>query len=119
VSINTTASTEIIREGRDLGLSQASLISSRAQRGWDLHLSLKSQIQQTGKDTFVVPSARYAEVGYRVSYGGAVESCSCPDSECHPEVSCKHLSAVALFFAARRSRCSCKHSYRREVGNAY
>jgi hypothetical protein len=91
-----------------MDLSQ--MIFSRALRGWDLHLSLKSQIQQTGRDTFVVPSARYAEVSYRVSYGGANEDCSCPDSDLHPEVACKHLTAVALFFASRRSRCCCQKS---------
>ncbi len=78
----------------------------RAERGWDLYLAKRQLIKKVGEDTYTVPRC-YRE-RYHVRYGGKVEDCNCKDHEFHPDLSCKHLIAVALLYAKRRcvsSKC--------------
>jgi len=85
-------------------------IASRAERGWDLHLTKRQLIIQTDETTYSVPgsSAGSEARSYTVHYGdGDLEECTCTDFRVS-DLSCKHIVAVALIYARRRrarSRC--------------
>src|SRR5215203_5360324 len=86
----------------------AKMVAERAERGWDLYLARRQLITRTGEDTYSVPSSGGPK-RYTVTYGGSGEDCECTDFGVNEgRISCKHLVAVALLFAARRrihSRC--------------
>jgi len=112
VTINTTASKEIIGEAQSPGIPE--MIRARAERGRDLYLSSRQLILRTGLETYRVPSAkRSSRSSYQVRYGGEVEECTCPDAQRYPTIFCKHVCAVALLYAARRSSrpCLCYEGY--------
>jgi hypothetical protein len=76
-------------------------ITTRAERGWDLHLTKRQLITKTSEDTYTVPASNGGT--YTVHYGGEAEDCECVDFYVHHgEFACKYLTAVALLFAARR-----------------
>ena len=86
-------------------------ITTRAERGWDLHLTKRQVITKIGEDTYTVPASNRGT--YRVHYGGdapELEDCTCIDFQVHG-ISCKHLTAVALLFAARRRPSCCFGGY--------
>src|SRR5918995_2518403 len=61
-------------------------------------------IRATAADTFAVPSAGMLGQRYTVRYGGHVEeSCTCPAYQYGHGRACKHLLAVGMLHAARRS----------------
>jgi SWIM zinc finger len=74
--------------------------STREQRGLELYRERGDEIQLLGENTFGVPSCTGRGL-YEVRYGGDVESCSCPDYEFGH--TCKHLLAVGIAHASRRS----------------
>jgi len=79
--------------------------TDRVARALDLHRDHGQEIRDLGENTFEVPSCTGRQV-YRVRYGGEVEeSCSCPDHAYHPDRdrACKHLLAVGITHARRRS----------------
>jgi hypothetical protein len=86
-------------------------IATRAERGWDLHLTKRQLITKIGEGTYTVPASNGGT--HTVHYGGEAEDCECVDFYVHHgEIACKHLTAVALLFAARRRpRCSCFGGY--------
>jgi hypothetical protein len=82
------------------------IIADRAKRGRDLYLRRRQLITRTGEDTYTVPGSRGR---YEVRYGDKVESCECVDFGVHcGELACKHLVAVALFYASRRGSTGVK-----------
>jgi hypothetical protein len=84
------------------------MIAARAERGRDLFLSSRQLILRTGPETYLVPSTkRSSKESYQVRYGGEVEECTCPDAQRYPTIFCKHVCAVALLYAARRSSRPC------------
>jgi hypothetical protein len=76
---------------------------ARADRALALFEERGHLIRAVASDTYSVPSSGMLGKRYTVRYGGEVESCTCPDHSYHPEVSCKHLLAVGIMHAARRS----------------
>jgi hypothetical protein len=77
--------------------------TTRELRALALYLGRGSEIEQYGEDLFYVPSQDGSKM-YRVQYGNGHEFCSCPDHNYHPERACKHILAVGLLFAKKRSR---------------
>jgi hypothetical protein len=77
--------------------------TTRELRALALYLERGSEIEQYGEDLFYVPSQDGSKM-YRVQYGNGHEFCSCPDHNYHPERACKHILAVGLLFAKKRSR---------------
>jgi hypothetical protein len=81
----------------------ATMIAERAERGRQFWLTSRQLMTKTGADTYEVPSCSTDE-RYTVQYGGALESCTCTDYGVHRgEIACKHLTAVGIMHAARRS----------------
>jgi len=83
---------------------------SRESRALDLWESRGHQIEQIWADLYIVPSAD-GERTYRVRYGSessAREECNCDDAVYRtnddPQLSCKHVLAVAILRAKRRAR---------------
>ncbi len=74
--------------------------NTREHRALALYREHHHEIVLVDTDTFEVPSCTGSGT-YTVEYGEN-ESCSCPDARRHPELSCKHVLAVALCFAKRR-----------------
>jgi len=54
-----------------------------------------------GGDIYMVPDSEGTGY-YRVDY--ANETCTCRDSEFHPELTCKHVFVVGIYLAKRRVR---------------
>jgi predicted nucleic acid-binding Zn finger protein len=85
-------------------------LAERAERGFDLYLARRQLIRQTGEDTVLVPTSnRASRKRYVVHYGGddGVEDCTCADFLVHQgAMTCKHITAVAFGFAARRKTYS-------------
>ncbi len=79
------------------------MIASRAERGQNLYLTSRQLITKHGEDAYSVPSSDGTR-RYVVEYGRERESCGCTDlAGNRGEISCKHLVAVALLYAKRRS----------------
>jgi hypothetical protein len=74
--------------------------NTREERALDLYRERGHEIITLGEGTFEVPSCTGRNV-YEVRYGGTIESCSCPDFGFGH--TCKHLLAVGITHAARRS----------------
>ncbi len=92
--------TEILLEAAEKTIAR--MIAERAERGRQLYLTSRQLIAKTSADTYEIPSCTTDEV-YAVHYGDSKEDCTCTDFGAHRgEVSCKHLTAVALLFAVRR-----------------
>ena len=75
-------------------------LRARAFRGFELHEARGSEIVRTGPFTYLVPSCsggRFYAVNYKT------ETCECPDFEHAGYGCCKHLFAVGIHRAARRS----------------
>ena len=75
--------------------------NTREARALALYREHHHEIVLAGPDTYEVPSCTGSGV-YLVVYGGEVESCNCPDARRHPELSCKHVLAVAICRAKHR-----------------
>ena len=75
--------------------------TTRAERALRLFAERGSLIRAVASDTFEVPSCGMRGKRYIVRYGGSVESCSCKDFQFGH--TCKHLLAVGIMHAARRS----------------
>ncbi len=73
-------------------------LRARAFRGFELHEARGSEIVRTGPFTYLVPGDRRF---YAVNYSR--ETCECPDFEHAGYGCCKHLFAVGIHRAARRS----------------
>jgi len=73
-------------------------LRARAFRGLELHEARGSEIVRTGPFTYLVPGDRRF---YAVNYSR--ETCECPDFEHAGYGCCKHLFAVGIHRAARRS----------------
>ena len=81
----------------------AEMIAERSMRGRQLYLTKRSLITKINEDTYTVPSGA-GKGSYTVRYGGEVERCECIDYQVHRGlISCKHLVAVGVGNAARRS----------------
>jgi hypothetical protein len=76
-------------------------LNARAERALELYRERGEEISSLGEDTFEVPSCTGRGV-YIVRYGGEVEACTCKDFEIRGEA-CKHLLAVGIMHARRRS----------------
>ena len=74
---------------------------TRAERALARFEERGSLIRSVAADTFEVPSCGFRGKRYTVHYGGEVESCTCKDYEFGH--TCKHLLAVGILHAARRS----------------
>ncbi len=74
--------------------------STREDRALKLYHERGDQVVAIGEGVFEVPSCSGRKV-YEVHYGGQVESCSCKDFQFGN--TCKHLLAVGIMHAARRS----------------
>jgi hypothetical protein len=95
--------TEILQEPAEKSITQ--MIAERAERGSQLYLTSRQLIARTGADTYTVPAS--GDGAYTVRYGADREDCTCTDFGIHRgELACKHLTAVALIYAARRRRRS-------------
>jgi hypothetical protein len=75
--------------------------NARAERALELYRARVEEISSLGEDNFEVPSCTGRGL-YIVRYGGEVESCTCKDFEIRGEA-CKHLLAVGIAHARRRS----------------
>ncbi len=75
--------------------------NTRELRALALYRERRHEIVLVGPDTYEVPSCTGSGV-YLVEYGGEFESCTCPDARRHPELSCKHVLAVAICRAKHR-----------------
>ncbi len=73
-------------------------LRARAFRGLELHEARGSEIVRTGPFTYLVPGVGRS---YAVNY--KTETCECPDFEHSGLECCKHLFAVGIHRAARRS----------------
>ena len=73
-------------------------LRARAFRGLELHEARGSEIVRTGPHTYLVPGVGRP---YAVNY--KTETCECPDFEHAGYGCCKHLFAVGIHRAARRS----------------
>jgi hypothetical protein len=62
------------------------------------------EIERIAPDVDMVPSSDGSQM-YRVDYGN--ELCNCPDSEYHPETTCKHVLALGISLAKRRRSLPC------------
>src|SRR5215216_635409 len=58
-------------------------------------------IEPIGGEIYMVPDAQGTGY-YLVDY--ASETCTCRDSEFHPELACKHVFVVGIYLAKRRVR---------------
>ncbi len=76
-----------------------SLPDTRELRALELYRERGAEIVRTGPNTYEVPSCT-GRGTYAVDYER--ETCDCPDARRHPELSCKHLLAVAVCRAKRR-----------------
>jgi hypothetical protein len=74
--------------------------STRESRALALAEGRGHEIERTATHVYLVPSCTGAST-YRVRYGGEVEACECPDFEFGH--TCKHLLAVGIMHASRRS----------------
>jgi hypothetical protein len=86
-------------------LGIAKKIAERSERGQKLFQTQKHLINQINADTYSVPSCSTDE-HYTVHYGSeaGVEDCTCINFGMNRgEIACKHLAAVAIMHAARRS----------------
>ena len=79
---------------------------SREKRALELWEKCGRDIEQIWSDLYIVPSAD-GERTYRVRYG-VREECDCDDAvyrtKDDPQLSCKHVLAVAILRAKRRAR---------------
>jgi hypothetical protein len=82
---------------------ESSANTARAERALALYKERGHLIRAVASDTFEVPSCGMVGKRYRVRYGGEVESCSCKDFEFGHGRACKHLLAVGVMHATRRS----------------
>jgi len=90
-------------------------LRARAFRGLELHEARGSEIVRTGPHTYLVPGS--GGRSYAVNY--KTETCDCPDFEHAGYGCCKHLFAVGIHRAARRSSRAAglavlEETYRRE-----
>jgi hypothetical protein len=76
--------------------------NTREDRAFELYRERGDEIIALGEHAFEVPSCT-GRNAYEVHYGGAVESCSCPDFGFGHGIPCKHLLAVGILHASRRS----------------
>ena len=88
--------TTIIRKDSSKGS-----VNSRAEHALRLFEERGFLIRGVAADTFEVPSCGMRGKRYTVRYGGGVESCTCKDFTFGH--TCKHLLAVGIMHAARRS----------------
>jgi hypothetical protein len=97
----TAPATPTIQQQAKLGIAKK--IAERSERGQKLFQTQKHLINQINADTYSVPSCSTDE-HYTVHYGERVEDCTCIDFGMNRgEIACKHLAAVAIMHAARRS----------------
>ena len=80
-------------------VAHPSTLDTRESRALALYRERGAEIVRIGPWTYEVPSCT-GRGTYAVDY--AAESCDCPDARRHPELSCKHLLAVAVKRAKRR-----------------
>lgn len=77
--------------------------NARAERALALYQERGHLIRSVASDTYEVPSCGMEGKRYTVQYGGKVESCSCKHFEFGGGRACKHLLAVGIVHASRRS----------------
>jgi hypothetical protein len=97
---------------------KSSAYSARAERALKLFEERGHLIRSVAPDTFEVPSCGMEGRRYTVRYGGHEESCSCPDFAYRGEA-CKHLLAVGIMHAARRSGVALKQSFATVAGDPF
>jgi hypothetical protein len=73
---------------------------TRETRALALYRERGAEIVRTGPWTYLVPSCSGGEP-YAVNYKR--ETCDCPDALRHSDFSCKHVFAVGIHRAKRRS----------------
>ncbi len=78
--------------------------TTRELRGLALYRERGDEIEPLGKGRYTVPGCAGGSYTVDLAVFGGEESCSCPDHARHPEYSCKHLSAAAIFRAKARAK---------------
>ncbi len=91
-------------------IAQPAPTSTREGRGIKLYREHGDEIIHEGHGVYTVPGCSGGSYRVDLAVFGGEESCSCPDHARHPEHSCKHLAAAAIFRAKARAKA------RREQG---
>jgi uncharacterized Zn finger protein len=78
--------------------------STREQRGLALYREHGDEITHEGHGAYTVPGCSGGSYTVDLAVFGGEECCDCPDHQRHPELTCKHLAAAAIFRAKARTR---------------
>ncbi len=74
---------------------------TRETRALDLYRERHHEIEQIAPDIYLVPCGSARGGFYRVDY--EAETCTCPDAEFHPDLSCKHVLCIGILRAKHRT----------------
>ncbi len=79
---------------------------TRELRGLGIYRERGDEITHEGHGVYTVPGGTRSGGTYTVNLAvfGGEECCDCPDHQRHPELTCKHLAAAAIFRAKARTR---------------
>ncbi len=84
----------------DQSLAHPGTPSTRETRAFALYREHHHEIEHIAPDVYLVPACSARGGYYKVDYDA--ETCSCPDAEFHPDLSCKHVLMVGIHRAKRR-----------------
>ncbi len=76
---------------------------TRELRGLALYREHGAEITHEGHGVYTVPGCSGGAYTVDLAVFGGEESCDCPDHARHPEHSCEHLAAAAIFRAKARA----------------
>ncbi len=77
---------------------------TRELRGITLFKERGHEFTHEGHGVYTVPGCSGGTYRVDLAVFGGTESCSCPDHHRHPEKTCKHLAAAALYRAKSRAK---------------
>jgi len=77
--------------------------TTRELRGLELYRDHGAEITHEGHGVYSVPGCSGGTYTVDLAVFDGEESCDCPDHARHPEHSCKHLAAAAIFRAKARA----------------
>ncbi len=83
---------------------KAKTTTTRLQRGITLAQERGEEIIHEGRGVYIVPGCSGGSYRVDLAVFGGEETCSCPDHTRHPELTCKHLAAAAIFRAKARAK---------------
>jgi hypothetical protein len=92
--------------------------NSRDERALKLFEERGHEIRRMGENLYRVPSCS-GPGSYDVLYGGAREECPCPDFQFGCGRACKHLIALGIMYAARRSGVRVRQSFAHAAGDPF